>query len=344
MHDITLTWYTTCTIRLQVKLHANITWPRMKLKPSKSRSISIVRGKLVDQKFHINKTPIPTVLEMPVKSLERWYNASFKDLDQSDQLREETIKGLDSINDTLNPGKLKLWCLQFRLLHRWMWPLTVYKVHITKIEKLERIVSTYIKKWLGLPRCLSNISLYGRSVLELPVSSLTEEYTSQKSLLIMELTVPWGSKWTENTEVFRPSSRSSTTGLANPFAPHRGWVQRFCSHGNNQATEGLGVRGQALQLAIRLLSEAAERSSNWLWIKRKDPKWAAKWPGGVKAEGSAHGTPGVAAEPIGGVVGLSTKHQGRRVPTWWPQLSDYPYSPLKMSAKCRLFGDCTIKS
>ena len=86
---------------------------RMKLKPSKSRSISIVKGKLVDQRFYIDDTSIPLVSELPVKSLGRWYNASLKDSDQSDQLREEAIKGPVSIDKTLLPGKLKQWCLQF---------------------------------------------------------------------------------------------------------------------------------------------------------------------------------------------------------------------------------------
>ncbi len=131
------------------------------------------------------------------------------DSDQSDQLREETIKVLGSINDTLIPGKLKLWCLHFGLIPQIMWPLTVYKVLITKIEKLERTVGSYIKKWLGLPRCLSNIGLYGRSALELPVSSLTEEYKCTKVRLDITLTksqdaviqaaapkLATGSKWT----------------------------------------------------------------------------------------------------------------------------------------------------
>ncbi len=74
MDDMTtLTSTIACTKPLLVNLHANITWAHMKLKPSKSRSISIVRGKLVDQRFHIDETPIPTVLEMPVKSLGRWF-------------------------------------------------------------------------------------------------------------------------------------------------------------------------------------------------------------------------------------------------------------------------------
>ncbi|KAJ8403133.1 hypothetical protein AAFF_G00360490 [Aldrovandia affinis] len=189
MDDMTtLTSTIACTKHLLGKLQANITWARMKFKPSKSRSISIVKGKLVDQRFYIKDTPIPLVSELPVKSLGRWYNASLKDSDQCDQLREETIKGLVSIDKTLLPGKLKLWCLQFGLLPRLMWPLTVYEIPMTKVEKLERTVSSYIKKWLGLPRCLSNIGLYGHGALELPVSSLTEEYKCTKVRLNMTLT------------------------------------------------------------------------------------------------------------------------------------------------------------
>ena len=64
----------------------------------------------------------------------------------------------------------------------------VYEIPMTKIEKLERTVSSYIKKWLGLPCCLSNIGLYGHGALELPVSSLTEEFKCTKLRLNMTLT------------------------------------------------------------------------------------------------------------------------------------------------------------
>lgn len=33
----------------------------------------------------------------------------------------------------------------------------------------------------------------------------------------------------------------------------------------------MGVKGQAVRQTVKSLSEAAEQSSNWLWIKRKDP-------------------------------------------------------------------------
>lgn len=102
MDDMTtLTSTIPCTKRLLEKLHANITWARMKLKPS-------------NYKEHIHcqrkNTWTPMVSEHPVKSLGRWYNASLKDADQSDQLREETIRSLVTIDKTSLPGKLKSLC------------------------------------------------------------------------------------------------------------------------------------------------------------------------------------------------------------------------------------------
>jgi len=70
----TMTTTVACTIRLLGKLTDNIEWARMQFKPSKSRSISIVKAKVVDTTFFINGEVIPTVSEKPVKSLGRWYD------------------------------------------------------------------------------------------------------------------------------------------------------------------------------------------------------------------------------------------------------------------------------
>lgn len=188
MDDMTtLTTTAACTRRLLGKLQENIKWARMKIKPSKSRSISIVKGELKNVKFLIGDDPIPTVSEQPVKSLGRWYNASLKDKDQVQQLKQDITNNLEDINKTPLPGKLKLWCLQFGLLPRVMWPLTMYEVPLTTVEKMERIVTSYVKKWLGVPRCLTNISLYGKGALQLPITSLTEEYKCSKVRLQMTL-------------------------------------------------------------------------------------------------------------------------------------------------------------
>lgn len=188
MDDLTtLTTTKVCTVRLLKKLQENIERARMKIKPSKSRSISIIKGKLSDHRFHIGEEPIPTVSEKPVKSLGRWYDASLKDKEQVEQLRKEVASGLEKIDRTLLPGKLKLWCMQYGLLPRLLWPLTLYEVPLSKVEKLERLVSSYVRKWLGLPRCLSSIGLYGKGMLHLPISSLVEEYKCAKVRLEMML-------------------------------------------------------------------------------------------------------------------------------------------------------------
>ena len=73
------------------------------------------------------------------------------------------------------PGKLKLWCLKYGLMPRTMGPLTVYE--ITHVESMERKLNKFMKRLLGVPRCMTNIALHGRQTrLSLPVKSLIEEF------------------------------------------------------------------------------------------------------------------------------------------------------------------------
>lgn len=137
-------------ILVEKRIHLDV-WIHVIIKPSKCRNISIVKGRLVD-----------------------WYDANLREANQVKQLREETIEGLKTIDKTLLPGNLKLWCLHFR-------PLTVCEVPITQAEKRGRTVSSFIKKWLGLPSSLSSIYLYNKGALELPLSGLTEEFKCAKA-------------------------------------------------------------------------------------------------------------------------------------------------------------------
>ncbi|TWW63624.1 hypothetical protein D4764_03G0006320 [Takifugu flavidus] len=126
----------------------------MEIKPSKSGSISIVKGQLAYERFHINNKLVPTILEKHIKSLGRWYSAELKDSKQVEQLKQDTISGLS----------------------------------LSHANRLERLVNVQVRKWLGLPRCLSSIGLYGNGVLSLPISSLVEEYKCAKARLEMTLT------------------------------------------------------------------------------------------------------------------------------------------------------------
>ena len=91
--------------------------------------------------------------EKAVKSLGRWYQADLNDGEQAVQFWKDVAEGLDRIDKSGLPGKLKLWCLQFGLFPRLMWPLSVYEIPLFVAEKMERLVSFYIRKWLGVPRC-----------------------------------------------------------------------------------------------------------------------------------------------------------------------------------------------
>ncbi len=160
MDDMTtITTTNACTKRLLYKLQGNIRWARMEIEPSKSRSISIIKGQIVNERFYINGEPIPTILEKPIKSLGRWYNTDLKDTKQVEQLKQDTISGLKQINSNALPGKPKLWCLQFGLLPRLMWPISMYEVTLSHANRLEQLVNVQVRKWLGLPRCLSSIGL-----------------------------------------------------------------------------------------------------------------------------------------------------------------------------------------
>ena len=73
------------------------------------------------------------------------------------------------------PGKLKLWCFQFGLPPWLMWPLTTYKVSLSHAICLQKLVNSWVSKWLGLLRYPSSVILHINGTLSLPVSSLVEE-------------------------------------------------------------------------------------------------------------------------------------------------------------------------
>ena len=70
--------------------------------------------------------------------------------------------------------------MQFGLYPRLMRPLSIYEVPLSIAETMEQLVSSYIRKWLGVPRCLSSVALYGKGILQLPVSNLAEEFKCTK--------------------------------------------------------------------------------------------------------------------------------------------------------------------
>lgn len=104
---------------------------------------------------------------------------------------------------------------------------------------------------------------------------------SIKKVYIVELTVPWEDSMEEAFE--RKHLRYSDLAAE---ARQRGWntevrpvevgCRGFVGTSTTKLLRDLGVKGKNLRAAVKAASEAAERSSQWLWVKRSDPSWAAK--------------------------------------------------------------------
>ena len=97
-------------------------WAAMKIKPSKCRSLSLLKGNCKEIKFSVSGNEIPTIREKSVKSLGRCYSLPLTDRHR------------------------KIWCIYFGLIPKLAWPLQIYEVSLTKIETMERFISKSIKK------------------------------------------------------------------------------------------------------------------------------------------------------------------------------------------------------
>ena len=162
--------------KLLKRLQELFKWAVMNVKPSKSRCPSIIKGKCQEIKFAINNNVIPTIREKSVKSLGRCYSLQLTDHHRWQGLLKQLKDGSLSI-DKCNPiAKDKLWCVYFGLIPRLAWPMQIYEVLLSRIEKMESLISKYLKKWLGVPKSLTNVALYSSSTkLKLPTKSLVEE-------------------------------------------------------------------------------------------------------------------------------------------------------------------------
>lgn len=107
---------------------------------------------------------------------------------------------------------------------------------------------------------------------------------SLKAVNIIELTVPWEG----STEEAYECKKLCYTELA-ADARQRGWnaqvypvevgCRGFVAASTIRLLKDLGIQGRALRQTIKSVSEAAERSSQWIWAKRKDPCWAQRTSG-----------------------------------------------------------------
>ncbi|XP_072560565.1 uncharacterized protein [Paramormyrops kingsleyae] len=179
MDDLTVTATSVPGCRWLLKgLERLTSWARMTFKPAKCRSLVSRKGRVEDKfRFHMNGLQIPSLTEKPVKSLGKLFDVTLRDTVAIQAMHAELETWLAAVDRAGLPGKFKAWIYQHGILPRLLWPLLMYQVPITTVETLERKISQFLRRWLGLPKSLSCIALYGHTnKLQLPFSGLTEEF------------------------------------------------------------------------------------------------------------------------------------------------------------------------
>ena len=83
--------------------------------------------------------------------LGKWFDASLKDDNNVNRLRQQVKDGMQTIDKTQLPCKYKAWMYQHGLLPRLIWPLTLYEIPTTAVEVLERSVSKHLMRLIGVP-------------------------------------------------------------------------------------------------------------------------------------------------------------------------------------------------
>ena len=153
-------------------------WSRMAFKPRKSRSLIIKKGKITEQfQLMVQGEKIPFIIGNPMKCLWKWYDETLCDRTNISRIGQQVSEGMRNIDKTCIPGKFKAWIYQHGLLLRIAWPLLLYEITVT------RTINKHLRKWLGVP---PSFGLYSRtSKLQLPFTSLVEEYKVGKARLVM---------------------------------------------------------------------------------------------------------------------------------------------------------------
>ena len=189
MDDITTTTGNLVQTKyLLEKLMEKLNWAGLEIKPEKCRSLVIIKGEISKKTPVINGNPITSITEKPVKYLGKVYDKSLGDREQIEEVAREVKEFLRKIERCKVPGRYKAWMLQHMLLPKLMWPLTIYNVPLTKVSEIQKLLTGKLKKWLGLPRSLSEACLYARtSKLQMPFRELTEEFKAAKTRLLVTL-------------------------------------------------------------------------------------------------------------------------------------------------------------
>ena len=192
-----------------------VKWARMQLKPTKSRSLVIQKGRSLDiEPFSVGSEVIPALQRKKLRTLGRVYDSSISDRRCKEELKLKVAGGLKMLNKSHARGYMKLWALHHILLPQVRWDLMVYEIPVSFVEKVGGMISKFIRRWLGISKNFTNVGLYSRnSPCPLPFQSLVDLFKTTKVTSHMQLV---GSSHREVVENVKPSDTGRKWKLYDP--------------------------------------------------------------------------------------------------------------------------------
>lgn len=210
-------------------------WSRLQFKSEKSRSLSIVKGKLTQNIFTIQGSEIPRIQDQKIRCLGKFYDSSLNDSSNLTATRTQLTIWLKAIEQSQLLGRFKVWCFQYGIIPRLQWPFLLYDFPMSQVEAMERLCSRFLRKWLGVPPSFSAVNLYCRtSKLSLPISSVVEEFQATKARAVSTL---------RSSEDRKVRHASKTIKCGRKWKPQQA-VTEAESHWKHQEIVGVVCKGR----------------------------------------------------------------------------------------------------
>ena len=166
-----------------------LNWARMAWRLKKSRYLVLTKGRVsVDASISATFEGIPSIAEKPVRCLGKIIDSSIRDTNGSVWLEDKIVDGLNKLDKSYLLGSSKVWVLQFLLLPQARSIITIYEIPLSTVERLEKRVSKYIRKWLGFHPTISSLALYSKSSpCPLPFTALSSLFKTSKTSAHLQL-------------------------------------------------------------------------------------------------------------------------------------------------------------
>lgn len=176
----------------------------------------------------------------------------------------------------------------------------MYEVSLSHANRLERLVNTYVRKCVGLPKCVSSVGLYSKGVLSLPITSLVEDFKCAKVRLDMSLAesrdsivrgaVPapaTGRKWTPATAVTQAKSALLHRDVVGHVQQGRAgfglgsvtprWQKASITERRTLVVEEVRRQEEAARCTKAVAQAKQGRWMRWEGVERNKLNWSELW-------------------------------------------------------------------